>query len=254
MNKVMLIDGENCCTETLIKHLAFRKDWKVILILGANQNVSLQDYGVSIERCCITGHNAADFRIVAQACMYLFKLMYKEAVIVSKDTGYDESVRYLRFIGVKIRRLTPDYVISRFKLTGTYSAEELAEKDSKDKYRKKAFLIGEELEEYCANSRRIREKVDIVKYNKKEISSMYDRVVVARFIADKCKPDIELSVLLKRLVCEIGVSFNDETVRLFEDLCELRYIDIYRSKGSAIFKVRFNRKILNKYCAVNNAS
>ena len=61
MNKVMLIDGENCCTETLIKHLAFRKDWKVILILGANQNVSLQDYGVSIERCCITGHNAADF-------------------------------------------------------------------------------------------------------------------------------------------------------------------------------------------------
>ena len=38
MNKVMLIDGENCCTETLIKHLAFRKDWKVILILGANQN------------------------------------------------------------------------------------------------------------------------------------------------------------------------------------------------------------------------
>ena len=50
MNKVMLIDGENCCTETLIKHLAFRKDWKVILILGANQNVSLQDYGVSIER------------------------------------------------------------------------------------------------------------------------------------------------------------------------------------------------------------
>ena len=213
MNKVMLIDGENCCTETLIKHLAFRKDWKVILILGANQNVSLQDYGVSIERCCITGHNAADFRIVAQACMYLFKLMYKEAVIVSKDTGYDESVRYLRSIGVKIRRLTPDYVISRFKLTGTYSAEELAEKDSKDKYRKKA-----------------------------------------RFIADKCKPDIELSVVLKRLVYEIGVSFNDETVRLFEDLCELRYIDIYRSKGSAIFKVRFNRKILNKYCAVNNAS
>ena len=240
--KIMLIDGENCYSNELIKRVRNRRDWEVIIVIGRDQTHNIPDNAnIDIERCEIVGHNAADFRIIAELTHKIFTQKYEEAVIVSNDKGFDSAVEYIKKQGIRIRRLSYQYMLSKF---GSYNPSGKRSRQSvKSGYNSGSYLnLKEEL-------LKISEGTDVTKritlVPNVHVKNDKNTLKLAKLLKHKCRSGGEFNRVLKMIDSE-NLRLNVEEA--FRTLANDKVIRVYRSEKSGNYHIGWHAGTLETYC------
>ena len=258
--KLMLIDGENCYSTRLLSHIAYKKDWEVVLIVRKDHILKLLPAsGIRVENGLDIGRNAEDFHLISMLGIKMAKGNYSEAVIVSNDKGFDAAVKYFNTEGYKVRRVTSDYVIARFKGTDKEIVAEKHEEKHTDTNKNSGKSKGKrlsksEVDRLSRDLFNLSERITpyssvkhIKKYNIASRDQKKDAVEAARIISEY-QPGIRTTSIVQKLeTSSIDINVSNALKTLVND----KIITVYMIANRYNYHIGWNKELLRIYLALN---
>ena len=111
---LIIFDCENCSNESIEKQVRNIINSDIVFVIGAMQSerkFSKMAPKAKIIKSKEMKRNTADFIIVATTAKMMTNKKYKQAIMVSNDTGFDAAIRYFNSEGIKVTRQRPDKLI-----------------------------------------------------------------------------------------------------------------------------------------------